>query len=216
MATREDKKTPKRSPLKSSIVLGMVALVFFIFSQTNLPAYFLGVTSSMMSNEELLYEASSVPQTASAGGEVPKILLSEIFPGNDLCEPFIELYNPTDIPANLTGFLIKRLLISGEETTFLSPKRLEGLIINPHGYFLIAKASSTTIADAYWPKSYNLIRQNSGFSLYSPLGEQVDEVSWKIIPAGVSLTRISWSNNDFSFTNSPTPQMTVQSTLSNN
>ena len=216
MATREGEETSKKPSLKSSIILVVIALAFFILPQTNLPAYFWRVTRSMIDNEELLYEATNVPQTTPSGGDIPKILLSEIFPGDNSLDPFIELYNPADTPANLTGFSIKRLSTSGGEITFLSSRRLEGLVINPHGYFLITKASSTTIADAYWPRPYNLIRQNSGLSLYSPLGEQVDEVSWKIIPAGVSLTRISWNNNDFSFTDFPTPQMTVQPPPNNN
>ncbi len=216
MATREDEETPKKSPLKFSIVLGTIALALFTFSQTDLPIYFWRITNSMIGNEELLYKTTGTPQTTSSGNNVSKILLSEIFTGDDSFEPFIELYNPANVPANLTGFSIKKLTTSGEEITFLSPKRLGGLAINPHGYFLITRASSTMIADAYWPKSYNLTKQNSGLSLYNSFGEQADNVSWKTIPTGASLARIAWNNNEFSFTNFPTPQATAQSVPNNN
>lgn len=196
------------------MVIGFCIAGLFAFAvlETGFLNYFLKVTKSMVGGEEVLFvEPEQKPANTEMAKSQPRVLISEVFLGDNLLPPFMELYNAADSPADLSGFSVKRRNTAGKETTFVSSQRFEHASIGPRAYFLVARASSTLAADAYWPTSYNPAKANSSLMLYGPSGQKADEVSWSSVPAGSSLTRISWSNGEFAFTDTPTPQSPASS-----
>lgn len=207
MAALPDEKVPQG--LKRNLILALSggAILAVIVFATDFPSYFLKVTKSMIGGEEILYvEPEGKPAITPVPAGEPNILISEIFLGNDAMPPFVELYHDGNTPADMTGFSIKKESASGNETTFVTAQRLDGVSVSPYGHLLIARASSTLAADVYWPKSYTLPKTNSSLVLYDSSGQKIDEASWSSIPAGSSLARIAWSGNDFAFIDEPSPQ----------
>jgi hypothetical protein len=131
-----------------------------------------------------------------------KILISEIFIGDKNLPPFIEIYNPTSHPIDLSDFTIKKLTLNGEKTLVTS-KRLENKIIEKYSYLLISKQDSPLKAQVYWPKSYKL-KDAYGIIIYDKQKEKIDEIYWDKNLEGKSLTRKSWSENEFIYSY-PTP-----------
>ncbi|HLP86743.1 MAG TPA: lamin tail domain-containing protein [Candidatus Paceibacterota bacterium] len=90
-------------------------------------------------------------------------------------ERFIELYNNSNSPQNLTGWSIKRKSSSGLEYSLVSSSRLEDKIIKANSYFLLTSESGYTgnlSADATWAKSYTFAKGNT-ILLYNPNDEVV-------------------------------------------
>ncbi len=210
MATGKDEKVHKKSALKALLIFSILTLALFASLKAHLPSYFWNVTTSIIGTEKLLYEIKDNGVHVGAGltseAKTAEILLSEVFLGSNALPPFIELYNAGDTSIDLTGFSLKRLSASGTETTFITSKRFENMLVNQHEYVLIAKSSSTLSADIYWPASYAMAKTNSSLRLYNPSNKMIDEVSWNSIPENSSLTRIAWDKNDFTLIDPPTPQ----------
>jgi hypothetical protein len=139
------------------------------------------------------------------------ILISEIMAGADgnSSYEFIELFNPTENPINLTSWSIKKKSSSGSESTLVSASRLEGKIIPANKYFLLANEGGydgQVSADVFWPKSYTLAYTNNAVVIYNGNGELVEEVSWTEIPKDQSIERESFSANQFKNQFNPNPQ----------
>ncbi len=156
-----------------------------------------------------------LPSVASPSSQsqpvINHILISEIMAGSDANsnDEFIELYNPTSNPIDLTGWSIKKKSSSGSESTLVSSSRLEGKVIFPNKYLLLANEggySGSVFADIFWPKSYSLAYANNAIVIYNSLGETIEEASWTEIPKNQSYERVSWGNSQFQAQVNPSPQ----------
>lgn len=199
------------------MTLGAILIVSFILFKTNVLGHFLRIAALTLKTDELVYESGKVSKTTSStsnGNKTveskpqppTKVVISELFLGNGTAPSFLELYNPAGNPTDLTNFSIRRKTKSGSETTFVSAKRFEDVVLGAHDYLLIVQASSTMQGDIYWPKSYSLPKADSSLSLYDPDGKKIDEISWSVMPPSASLARISWESNEFGILENPTPQ----------
>lgn len=136
------------------------------------------------------------------------ILISEVYAGTEenAKYEFIELYNNSDSPVDLTGWTIKKKSSTGNETSLVSASRLQGKVIFPKSYFLIGNEvgySGSPPPHATWAGSYTLAYSKNSVVVYKGT-EKIDETSWEEIPKGKSITRISWGSNNFSVSE-PTP-----------
>src|SRR3989304_2159385 len=139
------------------------------------------------------------------------ILVSEIMVGIDgnANYEFIEIFNPTANPIDLTGWSIKKKSSTNSESTFVSSSRLEGKIILSNKYFLLANEGGydgSIVPDVFWPKSYTLAYSNNAIIIYNANSELIEEVSWTEIPKGQSIERESFSGNQFKIQPAPNPQ----------
>lgn len=141
------------------------------------------------------------------------IVISEIQiagSGGSLDE-FIELYNPTDVATDLSGWKLEKISSTGSSSNLVSS--MSGAI-NPHGFFLIANPSysgGVLIDQKYSATTSGLSRDNTAI-LYSKSGSNYSEVdkvgigdavSFEESPtatpsSGTSIERkaFSWSTSD--------------------
>jgi len=136
------------------------------------------------------------------------VLISEVCAGTEenAKYEFIELYNNSNSPVDLTGWTIKKKSSTGNETTLVSASRLKEKTIFPQTYFLIGNEGGYTgspTPHATWPGSYTLAYSKNSVVVYKG-SEKIDEASWEEIPKGKSITRISWASSNFSISN-PSP-----------
>jgi hypothetical protein len=121
-------------------------------------------------------ESSPTPTPA-----VVKILINEIQIAGvaDADDEFIELYNPSDAPVDLTGWMLKKKTSSGTEDTFVRSTYFAGKVIAAYGYLLLADPAYTgsIAADIVWPQSYYLAA-SSTLLLYASGGVLIDKVGW--------------------------------------
>ncbi len=146
------------------------------------------------------------------------ILISEIIAGieGNTNYEFIELYNPTDNPVNLTDWVIKKRSSTGAISSLVASSRFQGKTILPHKYFLITNEggyNGSVLPDIVWPVSYNMAYTNNAIILYNK-SEIIDEVAYEKIEIGKSLERQIVNSvmqdtdnnaNDFTIQDSPTP-----------
>lgn len=158
-------------------------------------------------------EQSLQPESESQDGVVLKtVFVTEIMVGSSVSngDEFVELYNYGGEPVSLSGWTIKKKSSTGSESSLVAMSRLDGKVIAPGKYFLIAHEegySSSVFPDAWWPKSYNLAYTNNAVVVYSSDGGVVEEVNWVEIPKDSSYVRDNLAENSgFSVQNSPNPQ----------
>ena len=162
---------------------------------------------------------SSAPQSSQSPAQTqttpqsenPLVLVSEVMAGNDVSAAyeFVELYNPTTLNIDLTGWTIKKKTSTGNESSLIVASRLEGKHIAPGGYFLAVNEGGYTgavSADVTWPASYTLAYSNNTVTIYNAAGDVMDEVTWSEIPKNQSYARTSWAGNSFVLQETPTPQ----------
>lgn len=92
-------------------------------------------------------------------------------------DEFVELYNPTDLPVDITGWQLVKRTASG--ATYPLIESLEALTIVGHGYVFIAHPTGYTgsvLPDARYTTANSLSADNS-IELVSPVGI-VDQVGW--------------------------------------
>lgn len=143
--------------------------------------------------------ASSVTPTSSAVRAAPpqgNIGVSEVMAGKEGASnwDFVELYNAGTSAVNLTGWSVKKkVLSSGNESALVAANRLEGVTVPAGGRLLLAhpEYAGTPAADVTWPKSYTLAYTNNAVVLYDADGAKVDEISWMEIPKGQSYAEVN-------------------------
>ncbi len=116
--------------------------------------------------------------------------------GNNEYE-FIELYNPTEHPINISLWSIRRKTASGKEYPLLTGGRMEGKVINSKSHFLLSNEvgyNGSVVPDATWAKSNTLAYTNNSVTLLNEKGEAVDEVIWMGVEKDQSLERNIESN----------------------
>jgi hypothetical protein len=127
-------------------------------------------------------ETPSQPPSEPQPSTPLKILINEVqIAGQTVDDEFIELYNPTSQPIDLSNWKLTRKTAGGTEYTILSNRttvKLEGTI-PPRGYFLIVHPDSVfqSIADIVHYGSQSLAKDNT-LILYNPSGETVDKIGW--------------------------------------
>lgn len=155
---------------------------------------------------------SAAPSEASpsASTGTVSILISEVMAGSEgnSSDEFVELHNPGDAPAGLTGWCVKKRTSTGSESTLVVAARLEGVSVAPGGYLLLANDSGyrgSVAPDVRWPSSYTLAYASNTVTLYRDCAERADEVSWIELSAGRSLVRDGWETNTFHVADTPSP-----------
>lgn len=100
------------------------------------------------------------------------VVISEIQTIGDFArDEFVELYNPTDNPVDLSGWRLSRLSSGGSETNLVAS--MAGTI-PAHGYFLITHPENNIIEpDMVYSASSSSITANNTVLLYSDAGSTV-------------------------------------------
>ena len=136
-------------------------------------------TSREATPEGTASETQLLPETPSQVSF--KILINEIqIAGQTVDDEFIELYNPNEIPINLSGYVLKKKSNTGVESTLVTSSRFENKIIPAKGFLLLAREGyyqGSTLPDIFWPKSYWLASDNTVI-FYDPSGKIIDKVGW--------------------------------------
>lgn len=151
------------------------------------------------------------PLSPPTGNAIDHLLISEIMIGMEGVSnyTFLEFYNPTSVPINLTGWTVKKKTSTGTESSLIVADRLEDKIIQPGKYLLAANDEGYTgsvVPDVKYPSSYTLAYSNNAVIVYDNAGQKVEEVSWTLIPKGQSYERDSWSSDNFHLQTAPNPQ----------
>jgi len=151
------------------------------------------------------------PESQSTNQE-PIIIVSEIMAGSSVSsnDEFVELFNFGTESVDLTGWSLRKKTSSGNENPLVTPGRLEGKIIPPGNFFLLAREggySGSVEPDVFWPASYSLAYTNNSIVLYSNEGVVIEEVSWEEITKDSSLEKVPVEpSGQFLLTSSPSPQ----------
>ncbi len=156
---------------------------------------------------------------------VSHLIISEIQTGGGTgksTEEFIELYNPTDLEINLSGYKLTKKTSTGTESNLISSSKFSG-ILSSRKYFLIAHSDyrDTVSADLPYSGSSYSISSNNTILLYDASAVLVDKVGFgtakdyennpAINPAeGESIERKNFQDTgdnikDFSSQNNPSP-----------
>lgn len=154
------------------------------------------------------------PPASPPPGALAHIVISEILAGVDgnADHEFIELYNPTADPVDLTGWELRKRSSSGSESNLVDNGKFAGTI-PAHGYFLIASPAYTGAPGAdllYSVTSATLAYTSNSVVLYGgdhASAPVVDEVSWSEIPKNESYAR-DLASGSFSLNANPNPQNT--------
>lgn len=141
------------------------------------------------------------------------ILISEIMAGraDNKDYEYIELYNTSDQPVNLTGWELRKKNSAGNESNLVDNSQFIG-IIPAHGYFLIASPSYNGSPSAdliYSVASANIAYTNNAVLLYNGdhiSAQLIEEVKWTEIPKNQSWARKNWVTDEFLVQAVPTPQ----------
>ena len=119
-----------------------------------------------------------IPQAHAAPAS--HIVMSEVKiggPSGFSTDEFVELYNPTDAPVDITGWQLVKRTASG--ATYPLVDSFEALTISAHGYALVAHPTGyggTVLPDTRYTTTNSLSTDNS-VELVSPSGI-VDQVGW--------------------------------------
>ncbi len=151
---------------------------------------------------------SPAPQPSNS---TSRLLISEIMIGIDGSSnyTFIEFYNPTASPIDLTSWAVKKKTSTGTESSLIVSDRLRDKIVQPGKYFLAANDAGYTGSvppDVRWPSSYTLAYANNSITIYDGSNAAVDSIRWDNIPKNQSYERDSWSSNIFHLQPTPNPQ----------
>ena len=110
-----------------------------------------------------------------------RVLINEVqIAGETADDEFVELYNPTAQPIDMTGWSLKKKSSGGSESTVVTASRFENKIIPAHGYLLLVHTESyrgTSAPDVEWPKSYPIAANNT-LLLYRGDGAVADKIGF--------------------------------------
>lgn len=123
--------------------------------------------------------ASSSVSSVVAG----QIIISEVVAGtaSGAGDEFIELHNTTDAEIDMTGFSMKKkVLSSGSESSLVTTVNFEGKKIGAGQRFIIGHGVFTAQSQMTWPTSYSVAYTGNAILLYNTQGEKIDEVSWEL------------------------------------
>ena len=140
--------------------------------------------------------STSTPPTSSAVSAATHVVISEIQAGidGDAAAEFIELYNPTDQPVDLSGWELRKRTSAGTESNLVDDAAFAG-IIPAKSFFLIASPTYAGSAAAdlqYSATSATIAYTSNTIVLYSgdhASAPVVDEVAYASISAGTSIER---------------------------
>jgi len=223
-SAKQNKKTPSLNENVVKVVSGAAAIATTSTTSSAssisiVENNIIQISSTSIQEQKQEQEQIIIPVVASTTFIAPiiqpsianHILVSEIMVGVDgnADYEFIEIFNPTANPVDLTGWSIKKKSSTNSESTLVSSSRLKGKIILSNKYFLLANEGGydgSIVPDVFWPKSYTLAYSNNAIIIYNANSELIEEVSWTEIPKGQSIERESFSGNQFKIQPAPNPQ----------
>lgn len=158
-----------------------------------------GVSAAPSSQSAVTPPAAPAPSSppVASGGIVPAthVVISEIQAGTDASagDEFIELYNPTNQPINLSGWELRKRTSSGSESNLVDNGSFTGTIL-AKGFFLIASSfyAGSVTPDLRSATSTSIAYANNTIVLYrgDHAGAPIeDAVTYASIDAGKSLER---------------------------
>ena len=130
---------------------------------------------------EVSVAASSAEGLISTGITISELLLGT--PDSNSTE-FVELYNPTSEPIDMTNWTLSYLLNEGDEETVLYRWRVgDPALIPGHGHYLLAHVGKDVgiTPDGWFEES--LLDRRGGLILRKADGTAVDTVGWGAAPA---------------------------------
>lgn len=139
---------------------------------------------------EVIATAKEVAKEITIG--YPPVFVNEISAGDDVsaANEYVELWNPYAEPFPLSGWSLKKKSGSGTVSSLAAASRLEGKIIPPMSFFVIANESFSGFPlGAVWAKSNGLAYANNTVLLVNPEGTVMQEIPWTEIPKGKSFSR---------------------------
>ena len=147
-------------------------------------------------------DSTSTNETNTPDPNAGKILISEIMAGagaGRADEEFVELYNLSSAPIDLTGFSLKRKSsVAATSTQVLASSEVfKNKIIPANGFFLVGSQEyqGDVVSDArYSSQSYHLAYDDDAVILYSG-SEAIDEADYSSVMEGQSIERKAFENN---------------------
>ena len=122
---------------------------------------------------------ASTPIIVTSG----QLIISEVMAGaaSSAGDEFIELFNTTNAEIDLTGFSIKKkVLSSGSESSLVTTVNFEGKKVGAGQRFIIGHGAFAAQTQMTWPTSYSIAYTGNAALLYNAQGEKIDEVSWEL------------------------------------
>lgn len=141
------------------------------------------------SSSEPVVEPEPEPVVITSG----QLIIGEVMAGSasSAGDEFIELYNTTESEIDLTGFSIKKkVLSSGSESSLVTTVNFEGKKVASGQRFIIGHGSFVAQTQMSWPTSYSIAYGGNAVLLYNTQGGKIDEVSWEL-SAGQSYMCVS-------------------------
>jgi hypothetical protein len=128
-----------------------------------------------------VFSLSALPNTAKSAFDNVVINEVQLAGAEDTDDEFVELYNPTGSPIDLTDWRLTRATAAGSESNLVSS--LSGSI-PAGGFYLIASPdyNGATLADENYSATTNRMANDNSVSLYSPNEEDfilVDRVGFE-------------------------------------
>lgn len=123
------------------------------------------------------------PQPGPIVVQSGQLIISEVMAGtaSSAGDEFIELLNTAGDELDLTGFSIKKkVLSSGSENSLVTTVNFEGKKVAPGQRFIIGHGSFASQSQMTWPTSYSIAYTGNAVLLYNAQGEKIDEVSWEL------------------------------------
>lgn len=147
------------------------------------PAPSEGATSSTDSTASSSASSSDPESPTVVPVSSGQLIISEVMAGSasGAGDEFIELYNTTDSEIDLTGFSIKKkVLSSGSESSLVTTVNFAGKKVGAGQRFLIGHGAYASESQMTWPVSYSIAYAGNAVLLYNTQGEKIDEVSWEL------------------------------------
>lgn len=142
------------------------------------------VATTRSGNDSSTSRQTQNEANSGRGGDVltstvyPKLLINKVrlASASSTHDEFVELYNPNDVAADLTGWYVqKKTKTASDFSTFAKADLFAGKRIAAHGVFVIAHPSSTVAYDI--ASDYGIAIDNT-LIVRDPNGDIVDKVGW--------------------------------------
>lgn len=186
---------PITPPLTPTVTLSPTVTASPVVTHT--PTLTATVLPPIMETETPTHTATPTPPVATPAGLRISEFLADPAAVSDTNGEWIELFNPTDSPVNLFGWILADL---GSDRHVIA----EEVWIAPQGYLVLARntnlATNGGVAAAYRYTGINLANTTDALLLLAPDQQEVDRVMWGggspiTIVAGKANERLGWAGD---------------------